>query len=1201
MYSNNYIEEYKANLTDYKANKQLYLAQNNGHKSSNTAKNSIAINVHIIRDDNGVSNIDTATISQGINFMNKVFEDAGIEFYVCGNYNYINSTLFYNMHNGLYDSVYNTHGIPNTINLFFARYIIHYGSMAAGVAPTPGGGDWIILRNNVDSAVFAHEMGHFFGLLHTHGLLYDVLGNTYTEEYVDGSNCSETADYFCDTPADPGMHSTYGISVDTACQYIRTNKDMHYQVYTPDVHNLMSYAPNKCLTHFSAEQSDFMLWNYLNRRNYLTCSTIHIDFNYQNLVSCDSPYVYNFQSQNIGLSNLSWDVNNDGTTDYTGANITHAFAQPGIYWITLKGTNNGKVYTRKKPVKITQAYQVPHLETMNNGIPADWYLENLDHGRKWELENVTGNNGANSLAWCFNNFDYTGYEEKDAFITKAYDLRNVENARLSFDIAYQPHINCDSFTIYISTDCGNNFATTILAISDTNLATTEKTYQKFIPSATDWKKLTINLDAFVGNFVSFKFENYNKNGNQLYIDNILVDGGTLSKEVGFEYSNIQVSETGKDGTLNCRKYTDYNIPLYISDVPTNNVNTTINATGSALNQIDFDILNPSITFLAGQNSVQYLQLRIFDDNASETQENIELKLSINGISDFDTSQQTNTCLVAINDNDPINPQDKLIATILLDENFDTMQADTLPGWQRIISDPMYSNTYWWSSSFWNSWIYDPNNHNFNNSLDSTNYMCISNYYSWNQVLCSTYLITPEINVSQFDSLHLEFDHWLRNVPLTAGDLIVEAWNGNTWINYLRHTKSDGNIGSNFHPKHAIFSLMGFNNSDFKIRIGIENEQEGFWYMMDNFKLTAFHKAKIATNLNETKTAYLGPNDLVHFYDESSGDIIASIQNNNSWNYGCTQIQIDREGMGALPYLINDASYYATEKTVLITPTYNTPTGEYDITLYYAQAEVDGWEQQTGESYTNLSLTKTGGAIANISPTTPLANGNTNFEATSSLIQAYINLGNKVQGTFSQGFSGFAAAKASNNTTLPVEYLQELQGQNKGEMNELKWTTAIEINNDYFELERSDNGIDFNTIGKQKGKGNSNEATNYTYFDKTFIEGNNYYRLKQVDFDGAYSFSNIVVINNVNAYKNTVFAIYPNPASNSFTIALSENDEKLNIEISNTLGQIIYTDNIVEGKNNISTVDWTNGIYSIVFKDKTGILIGNKKVVISNEF
>lgn len=1183
-YTENYKASYPNNINEFRDFKKTVGINQSFAKSSNSPKNNIAINIHIVTDDNGNTNLDTSNISKGINYLNKVFEDAGLEFYVCGNYNYINSTLYYNMHNGLYYAIDSAYGVPNSINMYFVRFIVHYGGGAAGVAPTPGGGDWIIIKNNVDSAVIAHEMGHFFGLLHTHGLLYDVLGNPYTEEYVDGSNCNETADYFCDTPADPGLHLTYGIDVNSQCQYIGNEKDSHLDPYNPDVGNLMSYAPNACLNHFSAEQSEFMLWNYLNRRAYLSCSDVQADFNYLQHSSCDSPYVFNFYNQSINLSNIEWDVDNDDITDYTSLNPSHTYAQAGNYWVRLKGTFNGQSYERFKPIKVQTPYLAPHLETMNNGIPEQWSIDNLDHGRKWEIVNEIAQNGSISSMWCFDNFAYTGYEERDAFYTKSYDLSNLTNARLSFDLAYAPHLACDSLLVYVSTDCGNTYLTKVLSLSDSSLISSDRTYKKFIPKQEDWKKIIIDLSDFAGELLSFKFENYNKGGNAIYIDNILVDGGNASKELGFSVSAWHFSEKGLSGINACRKYSDYKIPIFLSAVPDSVINLQIISSGTALNLVDYEIMTPLVSIDSGQAGEAFVLLRIYDDDASEAIETIQLEISILGSSDFESSSTSNTCLIEINDNEPLVPEEAFFEVVLINENFDNMQADTLPGWHIEIFDLYYSNTFWWSSSFWNSWIYDPYTSNFNNSLDSTNYMCISNYYSWNQVLCSTYLITPEFDVSSYDSLVLEFDQWLRNVPIRAGDLIVEAWNGSSWINFIRHSNSDGDIGGNFRPNHAQIPIVGFTNSDFKIRIGIENEREGFWYFMDNFQLKAYQKAKVASTLNQSSSAYLGPYDLVHFYDKSNGEIIASIKNKSNWDYGCTNIVIDREGLGAMEYNQSDSSYYATTKTIHVNPTNNNSNGEYDITMYFKEEELSTWIAQTGNSSMDMGLTKTAGPINAISPSN--ANNQSIYYASNIASGAYASIDYQIKGNFTQGFSGFAGQKILN-TSLPVEYSRSLSGKNQGKRNMLQWTTALEINCEYFALERSENGIDFYELDRIPASGNNSFGSTYFYTDSMLAQDLEYYRLKQVDFDGEHSYSKIISLKRIHEDQAEQAFIYPNPVHQELNVVWNSKNFSI-LEILDTRGEILLSRNLNFGENKIILGDLESGYYLLLIKTNEGI-------------
>jgi hypothetical protein len=96
--------------------------------------------------------------------------------------------------------------------------------------------------------------------------------------------------------------------------------------------------------------------------------------------------------------------------------------------------------------------------------------------------------------------------------------------------------------------------------------------------------------------------------------------------------------------------------------------------------------------------------------------------------------------------------------------------------------------------------------------------------------------------------------------------------------------------------------------------------------------------------------------------------------------------------------------------------------------------------------------------------------------------------------------------------LPIELLT-FKGENRNGVNYLKWITATEINNDHFELERSQNGTDFILIRTIDGAGNSTNPRQYFASDATAPNGISYYRLKQVDYDGAFSYSNIIAVKN----------------------------------------------------------------------------------------
>ena len=120
--------------------------------------------------------------------------------------------------------------------------------------------------------------------------------------------------------------------------------------------------------------------------------------------------------------------------------------------------------------------------------------------------------------------------------------------------------------------------------------------------------------------------------------------------------------------------------------------------------------------------------------------------------------------------------------------------------------------------------------------------------------------------------------------------------------------------------------------------------------------------------------------------------------------------------------------------------------------------------------------------------------------------------------------------------LPIE-LTAFTGWNNGVANELHWTTETEINSDYFEIQRSANGIDFVTIGTSPAAGNSLLPLDYVFYDDAPLNGLQYYRLKIVDIDDTYDYSNIIAIR-INDDSSEEIYVYPNPATDFITIEIN---------------------------------------------------------------
>lgn len=158
---------------------------------------------------------------------------------------------------------------------------------------------------------------------------------------------------------------------------------------------------------------------------------------------------------------------------------------------------------------------------------------------------------------------------------------------------------------------------------------------------------------------------------------------------------------------------------------------------------------------------------------------------------------------------------------------------------------------------------------------------------------------------------------------------------------------------------------------------------------------------------------------------------------------------------------------------------------------------------------------------------------------------------------------------------------------------LAWSTAKEANNKGFEIERSADSKTWNAISfvASTGKdGNSSELLNYVYTDKQPLSGSNFYRLKQVDFDGAFEYSAVRKVTFGTDAKN--YSIYPNPAQASFKVEGLSGTET--IKIYNAFGNLVKSVNA--SSTSIEVAELAAGIYNVQILDANSV--ANHKLVIA---
>jgi hypothetical protein len=183
------------------------------------------------------------------------------------------------------------------------------------------------------------------------------------------------------------------------------------------------------------------------------------------------------------------------------------------------------------------------------------------------------------------------------------------------------------------------------------------------------------------------------------------------------------------------------------------------------------------------------------------------------------------------------------------------------------------------------------------------------------------------------------------------------------------------------------------------------------------------------------------------------------------------------------------------------------------------------------------------------------------------------------------FSPFGVASAGS--PLPIELLS-FNAVASGDVVTLDWTTASEKNNDHFVVERTSDAMGYTEVATVTGGGNTDGTHHYSTLDNQPLPGTSYYRLKQVDFDGNYSYSSIVPVNFIKDQRELAFILYPNPASDKTTLSFfnAAKGQAIDITIFDISGKAVYTTATTLDKNeNIVTIDVSgnlpSGMYMVV--------------------
>lgn len=460
------------------------------------------------------------------------------------------------------------------LNIWVVRNI---ASGAAGYAYYPGisasidgivilhdyvGGIGTSNGSNYSERSLAHEVGHWLDLPHTWGS---------TNYPGDPSNCN-IDDGIGDTPNTIGVGNFSCNTAQSTCGAI------------DNVQNYMDYASchymftegQKAAMHATLNSSVGNRDNLSTLSNWVLTGTEQgvspavcvpvADFsNKKRAVCAGSSISFKDVSWNGEVLSRTWQFPGGTPSTDTSANPVVQYNTPGLYNVTLTVTTSAgtDILTRSGIVEVLPypgTNAVPYSESFE-AIPFpgnEWAIDNPDNNNAWALTSAAGATGAKSLRLINQSGNAPG--SVDAVISPTFNLSGVSGTMMTFKYAYAAKNASDSseLKVYFSSNCGDTW-TQRFAKKGVALRTAANTTGNYVPQPADWSPLTVNMvsGTISGKpSVRIKFEFTNVAANNIYIDDININGTVASAEVLSEKYALELFPNPSRELLNIRMQLD---------------------------------------------------------------------------------------------------------------------------------------------------------------------------------------------------------------------------------------------------------------------------------------------------------------------------------------------------------------------------------------------------------------------------------------------------------------------------------------------------------------------------------------------------------------------------------------------------------------------------------------------------------------------
>lgn len=659
---------------------------------------------------------------------------------------------------------------------------------------------------------------------------------------------------------------------------------------------------------------------------------------------------------------------------------------------------------------------------------------------------------------------------------------------------------------------------------------------------------------------------------------------TCVSQINFETGISVVTETtvGNDG---CRGYKDYTYNILSSGpAAAQAVTATLALGGTAVRGMDYDVTtngsftSPSldVPFSTATDETKAFTVRIYDDKAVESQKNISISFTLNNTG-RSIGNINPTLTITLNDNDavPVPYLSRSISLGTLTYSQSDASSCFAGNLNRNRVQYLYRQSDLFAAGITSAAVLTAIKLQVTNKKSTKPYTGFT--VSMGQVPAANNVLSNFVSTTGFTTVYS------GNYTTVAGSNNIPFstnfnWDGQSNI-VINICWDNGATTSNADVLSFNASLgAGQNVTAFSDGTGASTgcglPVAYFYPITPVITFVALFGTPVESLLS-SEPEYLGPNALVYFTD-ASGNLMAGIQNLTAYDYGCTTVQIDRAGASANTFWHNTNPQKLATKTFKITPTNANPSGQYKITLYYTKSEIDGWKSITGKNLSDADMRVvkiSNHNISDVSPTTPYSTA----VQWMSFAKAAYGSDTAISATFNTGFSGFGIG-AMDIAPLPVTLLS-FTGKRVNDNIQINWSTSTETNSNYFDVETSVDGTSFYKVGQAKSKGNSTVKQDYNFVHYFPAEGTNYYRLKQVDVDGGYTYGNTIAVE-FNSNNGASLSIYPSPVTNELNIAFRKNQENVFLRIVSIDGKVVQTKQVgaVSGKTSLDVSSLVSGMY-----------------------